>query len=139
MRLRLELFVRDLDRSVEWYRRILGFEVVDQSPDYASVQRGSVVLGLGPVAKLPSEGDGPGHTQRRVLADAGAGVEVVLELDDVDEVDAAAAHCESAGYPLAEPLTDRYWGLRDFRVADPDGYYLRVTHGEAARRRPRGS
>lgn len=31
-----------------------------------------------------------------------------------------------------EALSDRPWGLLDFRVADPDGYYVRVTHGDAA-------
>jgi hypothetical protein len=30
-------------------------------------------------------------------------------------------------FRLVEPPLDRPWGLRDFRVADPDGYYLRVT------------
>jgi lactoylglutathione lyase len=34
---------------------------------------------------------------------------------------------EAAGYPIAEPLQDRPWGLRDFRLLDPDDYYLRVT------------
>jgi uncharacterized glyoxalase superfamily protein PhnB len=33
-----------------------------------------------------------------------------------------------AGYRLLEPLRERPWGLRDFRVVDPDGYYLRITH-----------
>jgi hypothetical protein len=26
-----------------------------------------------------------------------------------------------------EPMLDRPWGLRDFRMVDPDGYYLRIT------------
>ena len=26
-----------------------------------------------------------------------------------------------------EDLRDRLWGLRDFRVLDPAGYYLRIT------------
>jgi len=81
---------------------------------------------------LPPTGAGPGHTQQRVRAHAGAGVEIVLELADVAAVEAAAARVERSRWPLVEPLTDRPWGLRDFRVADPDGYYLRVTHGEAA-------
>jgi hypothetical protein len=34
--------------------------------------------------------------------------------------------------PLAATLTDQPWGLRDFSVVDPDGYYLRVTHRDAA-------
>ncbi len=28
---------------------------------------------------------------------------------------------------MIEPLLVRPWGLTDFRVADPDGYYLRIT------------
>jgi uncharacterized glyoxalase superfamily protein PhnB len=27
----------------------------------------------------------------------------------------------------ATPLQDQPWGLRDFRVVDPEGYYLRFT------------
>ncbi len=28
---------------------------------------------------------------------------------------------------MTEHMRDRPWGLRDFRVVDPDGYYLRLT------------
>src|SRR3712207_550124 len=114
MRLRLELFVDDLDRSVDFYRRVLGFHLVRQDPGYASLCNGAVVLGLGPAAGLP---------ERR-----GAGVEVVLEVDDLD---AAYARVRQAGVDPVEPLLDRPWGLRDFRILDPDGYYLRVTDGRA--------
>jgi len=132
VRLRLELFVTDLARSADWYVEALGFALVRRDEGYVSLRNGSVVLGLGPVAKLPPTGVGPGHTQQRVRSHVGAGVEIVLELADVAAVDAAASHVEQLPWPLAEPLTDRPWGLRDFRVADPDGYYLRITHGDAA-------
>jgi lactoylglutathione lyase len=33
----------------------------------------------------------------------------------------------SVGWPLDEDITIRPWGLRDFRVRDPDNYYLRFT------------
>jgi lactoylglutathione lyase len=33
----------------------------------------------------------------------------------------------SARAEIAEPIAERPWGLRDFRLADPDGYYWRVT------------
>lgn len=33
----------------------------------------------------------------------------------------------SAGGEI-EPISDRLWGLRDFRLVDPDGCYIRVTH-----------
>jgi lactoylglutathione lyase len=50
-------------------------------------------------------------------------VEIVLDVPD-----AALEAVERAGHELVEPLSDRPWGLRDFRVTDPDGYYLRITH-----------
>jgi lactoylglutathione lyase len=49
---------------------------------------------------------------------------IVLEVEDLD---AAARAVARTGYPLLEPPRQRPWGLRDFRLADPDGYYVRVT------------
>ena len=126
MRLRLELFVRDLDAWVAFYERVLGFRLDRRDADggYASLVRGSVVLGLGPIAKLPRDGPGGGFTQARLAADRGAGVEIVLEVDDVA---AALARVEAAGHPVEEPLRTRPWGRTDIRLLDPDGYYLRIT------------
>ena len=52
------------------------------------------------------------------------GVEFVLEVDDLD---AYHARILASEYEISEPLRERSWGLRDFRVVDPDGYYLRIT------------
>src|ERR671921_2261061 len=55
--LRLELFVEDMGESISFYRRVLGFEVVREDPgDYASLRSGDVMLGIGPIAKLPETG-----------------------------------------------------------------------------------
>jgi lactoylglutathione lyase len=123
MRLRLELFVDDLDTSIGFYAGI-GFAVERREHDYASLRWGDVVLGLGPIAKLPMSGAGPGFTQERLAAGRGAGVEIVLEVEDLD---VALAAVRAAGHPLAAEPADRPWGLRDFRLTDPDGYYLRIT------------
>ena len=80
-----------------------------------------------PAVKLPAHGPGPGFTQERLAGVRGAGVEIVLEVDDLD---AALARVGRAGADVAEAIRRRPWGLRDFRLADPDGYYLRVTSRE---------
>jgi len=124
MRLRLELFVVDLDRSVAFYERVLGLALERREADYASLRGGELVLGLGAVAALPERRDGPGFSQERLRGDRGAGAELVLEVDDLE---AALHRVERTGHPLAEALRRRPWGLRDFRLVDPDGYYWRVT------------
>ena len=65
MPLRIELFVDDLDVSIRFYERALGFRLVRHEPDYASLELDGAVIGLGPVAKLPAQAEGPGFTRER--------------------------------------------------------------------------
>jgi lactoylglutathione lyase len=54
----------------------------------------------------------------------GRGVEIVLEVDDIE---AMYRHVLSEKWPRSAELTRQPWGLTDFRVSDPDGYYWRIT------------
>ena len=55
--LRLELFVEEMEASIAFYTQVLAFELARHEPgDYASLRLGGVILGIGPVAKLPEEG-----------------------------------------------------------------------------------
>ena len=119
--LRLELFVRDLERAVAFYRDVLGFSVGNAQPDYVDVRLGSVTFGLGPQDRLRAAHH---FGQAALQQQKGTGVEIVIEVDDVE---AAHARVVAAGHPLSGNLGRRSWGLTDFRVIDPDGYYLRMT------------
>ena len=123
MELRLELFVEDMDAAIDFYTRVLRLELIRNEPGYyASLRKGAVVLGLVPISKLPGEG---GYFTRDIADHRrGLGVEIVLE---VDNVDAVHGHVLFSGHLVFEPLQERPWGLRDFRIVDPDGYYLRLT------------
>ena len=118
MTLRFEIFPSDLDEVVDFYTRVLRFDVTDdrrhEPTAYVSMRRGAVQVGV----------------LRSTVPDARAarlpptGVELVLEVDDVGgERDRVVA----AGWPLEQDLQDQPWGLTDFRIIDPAGYYLRVT------------
>jgi lactoylglutathione lyase len=120
--LRLELFVEDMGESISFYRRVLGFEVVREEPgDYASLRSGYIRLGIGPIAKLPETG---GYFTRSIASQRrGLGVEIVMEVDDLS---VAHRRVLASGYPVFESPQQRPWGLWDFRIVDPDGYYVRI-------------
>ncbi|MFD3584682.1 VOC family protein [Streptomyces sp. NPDC058683] len=116
--LRIELFVDDLDRFADFYCRVLGFTVTDdrRSTDwpYVAVTRDGVRIGA----------VRPWKAVDRDARTVPTGVEIVLEVDDVL---ADHARVLEAGWPVTDALRQQPWGLTDFRVHDPDGYFLRVT------------
>jgi len=119
--LRLELFVVDLPASLDFYRRVLGFEPgLRQTGGYTPLAKGSVRIALNPRSDLADD-----HPLRMAAGERpGLGVEIVLEVEDI-----VAMHQRvvSQSWPLSGELSRQPWGLTDFRVADPDGYYWRVT------------
>lgn len=128
--LRCELFPVDLDKAVEFYVGVMAFQVVrderhSEAP-YVALERGHVRLGL---ARRPDVTD---RGQRRPPV----GVELVMEVDDLS---ADRERIGSAGWPLVEDLTPRPWGLTDFRLLDPVGYYWRITTAPRTLSREGGS
>jgi len=124
--LRFELFVHDVESSVRFYRLTLGLEPPGTwSPDgYVPLRAGVVTIGVQHLANLPT---GHHFSPSRLAGPRGVGLEIVIEVNDVDLAHAtAASHAEHCGGSV-EPLADQPWGLRDFRLIDPDGCYVRIT------------
>ncbi|MBX7166421.1 MAG: glyoxalase/bleomycin resistance/dioxygenase family protein [Pirellulales bacterium] len=122
MRLRLELFVADLDASAAFYADVLGFEQLEAQANYQPIRAGSVEIGLGLRSGLSkTHYFNPELQTSRV----GLGTEIVLEVEDVR---ATFERVQKSGKArILAPLFNRPWGATDFRIADPDGYYLRIT------------
>jgi catechol 2,3-dioxygenase-like lactoylglutathione lyase family enzyme len=119
--LRVEFFVQELSASQNFYKRVLGFEQLSVSEDgYTVLRLGNVRIDLQPKHHIPEEHPLYYGREERV----GLGIEIVLEVDNVDEAYAVA---QKTGWPLADLLQARPWGARDFRLLDPDGRYIRVT------------
>lgn len=119
MRLGYEIFHRDLSTAVDFYVNVLGFEASDSadSADYVVVHRGEVRVGC----CLREDAE---TTERRPPK----GSEIVLRIEDVEaEYDRVVA----TGWPIADALRERPWGLTDFRLFDPSGQYLRITNSAA--------
>lgn len=118
---RTELMVKDIEQSVDFYVRVLGFTRNPSPNGWISVSNGTVNFGFGFISNLPSE-----HPLAKKSPDerTGVGVELVLEVDDVESY---FERVKQANYPISRELGKRDWGLTDFRIVDPDGYYLRIT------------
>lgn len=123
MNSRFEFFVRDPQRSVDFYITILGFHQIQKGNNPFMVQRDEIQIGFGYVEHLSeSHYFRPEITSQR----KGLGFEIVLEVDD-DDINSFYEDIKKTNYPIAEELKHQEWGLRDFRLVDPDGYYLRIT------------
>lgn len=118
---RFEIFSDDLDATVDFYARVLGFSVVRDERSgvsgYVALVRDAVHVGAASLR-------GGVRAERRPPT----GVEVVIEVDDVV---AERDRIVNAGWPLEEDLVSRPWGLTDVRLLDPSGYYLRLTGRDA--------
>lgn len=106
--------------AVDFYTRVLGFEIErdERTTDwpYVALRLGQVLVGAAARPAISS------REHRRPPT----GVELVLEVADLD---AAHSRVRDSHWPFDADLADQPWGLRDFRVLDPDGYYWRVTNG----------
>lgn len=120
MRLRIELFTNDLEKSIHFYKEVLGLELGGKNSTYAELISGPVEIGICAMEML--------HDDHPLKAKAderkGLGVELVIEVADVEE---SLKKVAASGYPVHSGLAKQPWGDRDFRLLDPDGYYIRVT------------
>lgn len=106
----LTLHVADVDRSLEFYRRLPGAAVLFHMPGrFALIRLGQGRLGL--------------------LADQKRPFHVELEVPDLD---AAAAELRGLGIDIDGP-TQRDWGERDVLVRDPDGNLLEFAATRTSR------
>ena len=118
---KVELFVSDFEQSRAFYEA-LGFAVVRQWQDWVMLALGDNVLDL--------QGDGHAvagphyFTPEISRFPRGTGVEISIEVEDVD---ALYERARQIGVDIVKPIQDRPGKARDFRIADPDGYFLRFT------------
>lgn len=121
----MELHVPDFEKVKEYYGK-LGFEVVwERKPEgfkgYLILKMGDNILcfwaGNEYVYKQTYFKRFPKNTKR------GYGVEIVIMVDNVEQYYSKVKSFAN----VVEELVLQPWGLKDFRVEDPFGYYLRIT------------
>jgi catechol 2,3-dioxygenase-like lactoylglutathione lyase family enzyme len=106
----VEVMVRDLDHSLAIYTA-LGFTLERREGNFAALRFEGREFFLDQRADLQAA-NGPSRANVRILT---------------RDVDQAWALANGLGLRVEQPVGDRYYGLRDFTVLDPDGFGLRFA------------
>ncbi|HET9594394.1 MAG TPA: VOC family protein [Anaeromyxobacteraceae bacterium] len=113
-----EIVVRDVRRSTEFYLG-LGFSLHRDGGDFVELTWEDHLLFLAEVSAFPKIAEvAPPARPRLPIAN------VRVMVSNVDEVWTLA---NKLGAPIVLPIGDRYYGLRDFMLADPDGFGVRFA------------
>ncbi|MCR4316923.1 MAG: VOC family protein [Planctomycetes bacterium] len=121
-------FVRDLAKSVDYYRGVLGFEPEEKEPAesmvFCHVRKGDARMML---ETLPD--DGADDTSRRhawarhVRARQGLPPAMTVYVGEKD-VDAHFSRAKAAGGKILLEPADERWHLREYTIEDPDGFWI---------------
>ena len=113
------LTVKDLRKSLAWYRDVLGFSV-DREIERDGQLR-AVALRAGSARVLINQDDGAKGLDRA------KGEGFSLMFTTTQSIDAIANGIKQRGGALATEPADMPWGARVFRLVDPDGYKLVIS------------
>jgi uncharacterized glyoxalase superfamily protein PhnB len=113
------LTVRDLHKSMAWYRDVLGFTVAREHEREGKLR--AVSLQAGSVRVLINQDDGAKGFDRV------KGEGFSLQFTTAQNVDAVANRIRNAGGTLQTEPADMPWGVRVFRLVDPDGFKLVIS------------
>lgn len=116
--LSVSLTATDLEKSLAWWRDVMGFHVKDEHEREGEVV--AVTLVAGAVRLMLGRDDGAKGWDRR------KGEGISLYITTAQDVDELAARIRERGGTFDTEPTDMPWGPRAFRVSDPDGFKLTV-------------
>ena len=114
------LTVNDIEKSIVWYRDILGFVVEETWEDNVGKVTG-VSLRAGTSTLMLSQDDW------KKGRDRAKGEGMRLYLTTAQNVDDLAIAVKARGGKLASEPIDTPWGARVFTMVDPDGFHFTIA------------
>jgi len=116
------LTVNDLQRSLAWYRDVLGFVVTDEWRTEGTLQ--GVQMRAGAVEVFLGQDDWKKGRDRA----KGEGIRIYGRT--AQDIDRLAGVIKSRGGVLAHEPRTQPWGERDFGLVDPNGFKITVSTGD---------
>jgi uncharacterized glyoxalase superfamily protein PhnB len=120
------LVVADVDRSLRFYRDVLGFGVTQTVPDASPLV--FAIVRSGPV-EVYLNAPGPAFEEYPVLKERPIGGTLTLFIR-VTGIRAAYAALQSQ-VNVVMPLETKWYGVTEFACTDPDGYVITFAEADA--------
>jgi len=120
------LRVRDMQKSLDFYTKTLGFQTTDTLTrrdgkiGHATVGFDSPLLMLSPVENVRS----PQTKEELSKNKVGVGIELYIGMNGSKKLDEFFAEVKAKGITVVNEPKTEFWGDRIFTVKDPDGYTL---------------
>jgi len=116
------LVVRNVEASLKFYREILGLEtamtVPEQAPYvFAGVSNGAVEVFFNDQKTVAAE-------YPKLASSIGASLTLYMEVDSLQEV---LDRVKKAGAKISMPVTEQFYGMREFAFEDVDGYTITIA------------
>jgi uncharacterized glyoxalase superfamily protein PhnB len=117
------LVVRNVAASMDFYRKVLGFQPAITVPDQPPYVFGSVTNGAVEIffndQKAVAE-DYPALGSRPI----GGSLTLFIEVEGIEEVLSAV---RKGGGKITMPLKEQFYGMREFAFEDPEGWVLTIA------------
>lgn len=118
----ITLGVNDLETSVRFYQRGLGFPRMESAPEVAFFTLNGSWLGLYDRQALAEDATVPAQGQ------GFAGFTLAHNLNSETEVDHLLQQAVAAGATLVKPAQRVFWGGYSGYFSDPDGYLWEIAY-----------
>ncbi|KGP90628.1 lactoylglutathione lyase [Pontibacillus chungwhensis BH030062] len=121
----MEYYVKDIEASLEFYENLVGLELYGRNERAARFNYDCFSLLLTSEQILnKKEKERTYFDQNGMAQGKGNGAEMIIVVDRLEVVYERFLHVD---YPVVVGIQTYPWGMRGFKVADPDGNLIRIT------------
>jgi len=116
------LIVRSVEDSLKFYREVLALETGMTVPEQAPFVFGSVTNGT--VEVFFNDQKVVAAEYPNLAASIGASMTMYMEVDSLDTV---LERVKKAGAKISTPVTEQFYGMKEFAFEDSDGYTITIA------------